>query len=209
LSVHPLPVPLVDCEDVATVVDPTTGVPLLFLGDIGDNHAVRTEIALWILEEPDPLVDGAVAPIEVGLTYPYGVGSVNAETLLVDPFTLDAYVITKDSDEHTAVFVKRAPHEGGTFELEALGEFEALEFQATGGDVSPDGLEVVVRGYGNTAYLWVRDGYLPLEEVFAQDGCEIDIYDDDQGEAVTFSLDGRGLVTASEGENADIWYIGI
>lgn len=209
LSEHDLPGPMVDFEDLDAAIDPATGVPMLFLGDIGDNDAERDEIALWILEEPDPLVDGDIDPIEVRLTYPVEHGPVNAETLLVDPFTLDAYIITK-TDDDAEVFVKRAPHvEGGPFELEALGQFDTLDFRATGGDVSPDGLAVVVRGYDEAVHLWIRDGYRPLEEVFAEDSCEVDIHDEDQGEAVTFSLDRRALVTTSEGEGADVWFIGL
>lgn len=210
LSEHELPQTLIDVEDISAVIDPTTGVPLLFLADIGDNDYERDEIALWILEEPDPLVDSVVAdPIEVRLTYPYSHGSLNAETLLVDPFTLDAYVLTKDGDG-AEVFVKRAPHEeGGPYELDPIGGFDDLDFTASGGDVSPDGLAVVVRGYGETVYLWIRDGYRPLEEAFEDEPCDVDIPDEERGEAVTFTLDGRGIVTASEGENEPIYFIGI
>jgi hypothetical protein len=206
LSEHDLPQPLLDIEDIATVIDPATGVPMLFLGDFGDNDEERAEVALWILEEPDPLVDSVLAPIEVRLTYPYG--AVDAEALLVDPFTLDAFVITKDGDPE--VFVKRAPHEeGGPFELEALGQFESLDFTATGGDVSTDGLLVVVRGYTETARVWIRNGYRPLEEVFLEEPCDVDIADEDQGEAVTFTIDGRGLVTTSEGEGEAVYFNGL
>jgi PKD repeat protein len=209
LSEHELEVPLLDVEDIAAAVDPSTGLPMLFIGDFGDNDRSRAEVAIWIVEEPDPLDDGDIDPFQVRLAYPHG--PVNTETLLVDPLNLDLFLITKrDDDSESEVFVKRAPHEeGGPFLVEALGEFESLDFTVSGGDVSLDGLRVVVRGYGDTARVWYRDGLRPLEEVFAQEPCRVDISDEEQGEAVAFSIDGRGLVTTSEGEGEPVWFIGI
>jgi hypothetical protein len=206
LSEHELPDDFTDFEDLAAAVDPATGVPMLFLGDIGDNGYAYDEVAVWVLEEPDPLVDGALSPLRMALTYPDG--ARNAETLLVDPLTLDLYVVTKESSGPAEVYVKRAPHDAeGPFELENLGDRATLELTATGGDVSPDGSLVVVRDYTETALLFVRDGYLPLEDAFDEAPCELAIHGEFQGEAIGFTLDGAGVVTVSEGSGPSLYYV--
>lgn len=208
LSEHPLPDAFEDFEDLAAAVDPVTDTPTLFLGDIGDNGHSRDAIAVWVAAEPDPRVDGALAPLRMELTYPDG--PHNAETLLVDPVTFDLYIVTKVSSGRASVYVKRAPHDTlGPFVLEALGDRQTLELTATGGDVSPDGSLVAVRDYTSTARIFVRDGYRPLEDAFDQAPCEIGIHDEQQGEAIGFTPDGAGVVTVSEGGNPALYYIGL
>lgn len=204
LSRHELPDRFADFEDLAAAVDPETGVPTLFLGDIGDNGQSRGEIVVWVVDEPHPDVDGPLEPLAMHLTYPDG--ARNAETLLVDPVTFDLYLVTKGGN--AGVYVKRAPHDAeGPFELEALGEPASLALTATGGDVSPDGSRVVVRDYTETARLWIRDGYLPLEDAFDAEPCAVAIHPEQQGEAIAFTA--GGLVTVSEGVGPSLYYIGL
>ncbi len=204
LSGYELPERLEDIEDIAAVVDPFTHEPLLFLADIGDNDEERDDVAIWIAPEPSPLVDGDLDAYEVRLTYPSG--PRDAEALLVDPFTLDLFVFTKESDPE--VYVKRAPHAPGHFVFDRLGRFDDLDFRPTAADVSLDGLRVVMRTYHETARVWARDGYRPLEEVFEDEPCEVDLPDRSRAEAITATLDGRGFVTTSEGEHEPLYYIG-
>lgn len=205
LAVYELP-ELSDFEDLASAVDPETGVPTLFLGDIGDNGYERGDVSVLVAAEPDPLTDGALATFEMVLEYPDG--PQNAETLLVDPVTFDLYVVTKVSSGPAKVYVKRAPHAAGDFVVEDLGGRDTLELTATGGDVSADGAWVVVRDYTDVARLFVRDGYRPLEDAFDAEPCEIPIHGEFQGEAIAFTPDGAGVVTVSEGEGPDLWYVG-
>lgn len=193
-----------DFEDIEAAVDPESGVPYLFLGDIGDNNGNRDEIAVWLVEEPDPRDEGDVEPIELELTYPDE--PHNAETLIVDPFTFDLYILTKEPSDDANVFVKRAPHEEGSFELEEVGSPWTLDLTATSGDASPDGSRVVVRDYSD-AKLFFRDGYLPFEDTFDEDGCNITLHPEEQGEAIAFTADGEGIVTTSEGAAQPLYYV--
>ena len=205
LSEQGLPDEIDDLEDISAVVDPQTGTPTLFLADTGDNDEERDNAAVWVVAEPDPWIDGELVPLRMELTYPDG--PVDAESLLVDPLTMDLYLLTKESDE-ARVYVKRAPHDDeGPFEVEALGTWSSLDFMASGGDVSADGTRVVVRGYSSHARVWMRDGYLPLEAAFDEDPCTVDIRSEEQGEGVAFTADGAGLVTVSEGEDPSVSYV--
>jgi PKD repeat protein len=205
LSEHELTEDFDDMEDIAVLVDPTTGTSTMFVADIGDNDLVRDEVAVLVVEEPDPWTDSVLDPLRIELTYPDG--PHDAETLLVDPFTMDLFVVTKNQDGDQSVYVKRAPHEDeGPFELEDLGSFSELP-KATGGDVSADGSRIVVRDYSNTARIWFRDGYEPFEEAFEEDSCDIEIYDDSRGEGAAFTDDGSGIVTVSEGDDVSLYHI--
>ncbi len=208
LAVHVLPDDFPDFEDLSIAVDPATGTPLLFLGDIGDNASARDDVAVWITEEPDLYADGDITPKKMELEYPDG--PHNAETLLVDPLTLDVFIVTKEDSSVPDIYVKRAPHaDGGPYVLEALGSGDELPYTATAGDISPDGSWIVVRDYGDTAYLFPRDGYLPLEDAFSGTPCEIDIHSEAQGEAIAFTADGSALVTVSEGTQEPLYRIGL
>lgn len=207
-GVYPLPGWWSDFEDLEIQIDPATGDAMMFLADIGNNGHDRSEIAVWIAEEPDPHTDGALDPTRMALTYPGG-RSLDSETLLVDPLTLDLFIVSKEYDGPISLFVKRAPHVGeGPFELEDLGELP-FEMTATGGDVSSDGTRIVIRDYSPTALVWNRDGYLPLEvALFEDEPCEIDIENEPQGEAIAFTADG-GIVTVSEGTQEPLNYTGL
>lgn len=66
----------------------------LFLGDIGDNNATRDFVRLFATPEPAGGGDhGILGSTEYRLVYP--IGSKNAETLLIHPFTGEILIITK------------------------------------------------------------------------------------------------------------------
>lgn len=204
LSEHDLP-SITDPEDIAVAVDPQTGISMLFVGDIGDNLEERDSIVIFVVEEPDPYLDSDLDPLEMELTFPDG--PHDAETMMVDPLTLDLFVVTKEMSDQK-VYAKRAPHDGeGPYELEDLGEFEELDLRATAGDISDDGSRIVVRDYTEVARLWFRDAYLPFEAAFEEEPCDIDIVDDSHGEGVTFTLDGLGIVTINEGDDVPLYYV--
>jgi hypothetical protein len=74
----------------------------------------------------------------------------------------------------------------------------------TGGDVSPDGTEIVIRTYG-AAELWRRLPGTPLGDAFAGEPCTIPLESEPQGEAIGFWGDGGGYLTVSEGANPPLW----
>jgi PKD repeat protein len=191
----------VDTEDLATVVDPQTGVAWLYLGDIGDNDVVRESIAVYLMEEPDPNADGEVYPSAVELQYPDG--AHDAEALLVDPRTMDLYVITKVLSGGTGVYRKAAPHDTtGLHTLEQVSTL-SLEGGVTGGDFAPDGAALVLRTYLTTAWLWRRQTTVSSALLGAP--CAIPIASEPQGEAITFEA--AGLRTVSEGVGASLYQI--
>jgi hypothetical protein len=192
-----------DTEDIATAIDPATQISWLFVGDIGDNRMVRDTIAVYLLEEPSPLEDGEIYPSVVELEYPDG--AHDAEALLVDPMTLDLFVVTKVLSGQTVVFHKPAPHDApGLHLLEPVATL-SLEGGVTGGAFAPDGSALVLRTYLTTAWLWRRPPGSSVAQALMGEPCALSLPSEPQGEAVTFEP--SGLRTVSEGVNSSLYFV--
>jgi PKD repeat protein len=201
--------PRSDWEDLALGEDPTTGNPRLYIGDLGDNSHSRLSVAIHFLDEP-VVADGVRfdethTPATMHLRYPQGV-SHDAETLMVDPSTQDLYIVTKDRQGPTLVFLKAAPHvDDENAYLQPIASYDSLAglpsgTVATSGSISRDGLAILVRTYRNQALVWTRDG-LDLADAFATEPCLVSLPNSPQGESVAFSPDGTSVWTVSEGLN--------
>ena len=219
----------IDWEDMAIGPGPVEGVDYLYLADIGDNDAVRPEIAVYRVREPDVGTDATpaaeLADVEK-LTLRYPGAAHDAETLLVDPVRGDLLIVTKEVRGGNAL-VFRTPGTlaaGTTATLEQVAEidFSALRSQvqippdapplvsglprlATGGDVSPAGNLVAIRTY-STVWVWTRPEGAPLWESFAGAPCEGASTIEQQGEALGFDADGTGYITVSEGTTPPLNY---
>ena len=164
-----------DWEDIgaATVNDE----PLLYIGDFGDNGAVRTDLNILRIREPLLGANGGgIIPetdIErIEFQYPVtpggeggpGVPGVparrDAESLIVDPHSGDVYILSK---RETVGRLFRLAHQEnyiGVQTLEYLGEMPAIihdrlygfSVSTTAADISRDGLEIIVRNYEHVLY---------------------------------------------------------
>lgn len=183
----------VDWEDLAAVASP----PTLFIGDIGDNRAVRRSVTVIRVAEPPPDADpGPVVPeavIELVLPEP-----ADAEALLIDPTTGDVVVVTKRLSGQAEVLVApgvawddgnepNALVRAGTLELGALSPVLA-------GDVAHDGAAVVLRTPSDVLW-WPRtDGESIAEALLGRDPCRLPSVLDPFGEAIALSPDGGYLL---------------
>ena len=191
-----------DWEDLALGPGPEPG-DYLYVGDIGDNGEARPYVTVYRVREPelaaagpDPIVAADWQAFE--LTYPDG--PHNAETLLVDPRSGDLFIVTKGGQ--TKLYRAAAPLASG--ELEAMPDPSYPSAIATGGDVSPLGDHVIVRGYAD-AWLWLRGPDEGLAEALGREPCEVPLAAEQQGETLAIDLDGRGYYTLSEGTDSVLW----
>ena len=83
-----------DWEDMAIGVGPNERLQYLYVGDIGDNQAVRKKLTIYRLAEPDlsQIADfGQEEELDQmlieSIDFVYEDGPRDAETLLVDPYT--------------------------------------------------------------------------------------------------------------------------
>ena len=198
-----------DWEDMSSGPGPEPGTNYLYVGDIGDNFALRSEIVVYRFPEPDASRDGVVRDIEVfRLSYPEP--GADAEALAVDPVSGDLIVITKDREGPEIVY--RAPgselRDGLVTRLEPVATIHlGGNAEVTAADFSPQGERVAFRGYSQI-WMWPRLGK-DLTSTFAEEPCRARSPKEKQGEALGFDLTGVHLFTISEGTGAAINRIGI
>lgn len=196
-----------DWEDIAIGPGPDPKRSYLYIGDIGDNQARYPSITIYRV--PEPVVDPnrTLGETEIGsgeaieLTYPDG--PKDAETLLVDPLNGDIYVIAK---RQLLCRVYRAIHPQSTTKRTVIKLVTTLPWGfAVGGDVSPDGQWVIVRGPFN-ASLWRRPKGQELWCAFATKGFKLALIREPQGEGICFDADGRGYFTIGEQAHPPIYH---
>jgi hypothetical protein len=197
----------VDWEDIAVGPRPGGG-DALYVGDIGDNDAVRGEVAVLRVDEPRVPAGGglrASAPA-TRLALRYADGPRDAEALLVDPFTGALVVVTKSFDGIAGVYVAERPVAGATTVLRRRGRLSLGGGDAvTAGDVSADGRTVALRTYGRVV-VWQRRSGEPLAATLRRRPCVArrDLFGEGQGEALALTAGGRGFLTVSEGRRPPI-----
>jgi hypothetical protein len=191
----------VDWEDLA--IGPAGGADALFLGDIGDNLAVRTAIVVYRV--PEPRVRGG-APSATGptqrLMLRYPDGPHDAEALLVDPSSGALVIATKGSQETARLYVASNPSTNAATTLRSIGEVRLDDPPlVTAGDVSADGRTIALRT-DDRVFVWLRHRGEPLATALRRRPCaaRADLLVEGQGEALALAPDGRAFYTVPEGD---------
>jgi hypothetical protein len=197
-----------DWEDIAIGPGPQPNVDYLYVGEIGDNNSKYKSIKIYRVSEPKVDVNQTPVVVTVGsvetieLIYPDS--PRDAETLMIDPKTKDIYIVSKEQTSK----VYRVAYPQSTTDKTALELVAKLHWgMATGGDISPDGNEIIIRGYFS-ASLWLRPGDGPIWRSFENSECSIPIIFEKQGEAICFDANGAGYYTTSEHRYEPIYYFG-
>lgn len=203
-----------DWEDVAIGPGPVAQVSYIYVGDIGDNARSRSEVR--VLRCPEPELDASARGQSITTTYQtirlrYPDGAHNAEALAVDPVSSDLYILTKEDNGASGLYVARAPQ--STSSTTVLERSSGLNFGraplsgsplVTGTDIANDGSAVIVRTY-TSAFLWTRASGFTISGALAQSPCAMPVANEPQGEAIAFSVDRRAFYTVSEGANAPVY----
>jgi len=199
-----------DWEDMAIGPGPTVGAQYLYVGDIGDNNAIRSNITIYRVAEPT--VSSTQSPVTTSLTgverlqFTYPAGARDAESLFVDPLTRDIYILTKREDPHR---LYRAPYPQSTTGSTML-EFVTTYADPnwlTAADISPDGDEIIARALGDdSGRLWQRPPGGTIADAFNTTPIVIPLREEPQGEAIGFDPQGAGYYTVSEGGREPIYY---
>ncbi|MBX7208471.1 MAG: hypothetical protein K1X78_09185 [Verrucomicrobiaceae bacterium] len=203
-----------DWEDIASGPD-EEGTPTLFIGDIGDNLLIRSELEVYQVAEPvlDSAASGEPAETQATLVRKlraaYPDGRHNAESLLCHPRTGRLFVITKSETGQCGVYAFPVKLQtSACMNLEAVAQFRIPPLRrpgkrsidncmATGACFSPDATRLVVSTY-SSIYEWRLDPAKPLADPLAQTPLRIVPPAMIQCEAVCFGPDGKSLWLTSE-----------
>lgn len=190
-----------DWEDIAIGDGPKKGINYLYIGNIGDNNAQYN--TKFIYRIPEPNVQNNKLPlkktikdkdIEV-IRFQFPDGKRDAETLMLDPWTKDIYIVSK-REEQVKVYV--APYPQSTEKTVTLEEVATLHFsKAVAGDISQDGQEILIKNYGNI-YYWKRTKGASIKETLQKPPVRLPYIAEPQGEAIAWKPDASGYFTLSE-----------
>jgi len=192
-----------DWEDIASGLG-SDGSPSLYIADIGDNALKRDFVVVYRVKEPDLLrgeTEGDTKPVEP-FQFVYPDGRNDAEALIVDPATGRIFIVTKSRSEPCKVYGSPMPLRLGVpMTLErmqglAIPRISALRM-VTGSAASPDGSRVIIRTYF-TAFEFARSPGKGFESIFDSTAVQVPLPLEPQGEAISYSNDGRSVVTISE-----------
>ena len=185
-----------DWEDIAAGPGPDGAGNYLYVGDLGDNFAIRNgQIAIYRVQDTDPgALSDSFAEV-VALPYRYPDGVHNAEAIFVDPIEPALYVITKDK-EMASIFKGPLTPTGDDVELEFVTTV-FLDAEVSAGDISWDGHVIALRGY-QTVWMWNRPTGASVADAFNSEPCTAPSPEERQGEAIALDAD-LGYWTVSEG----------
>ncbi len=199
-----------DCEDIAVGPGPKRRKSYVYLGDIGDNNSSRKYLTIYRMEENAAWAKDSLSradAVAVHLKYPDG--ARDAETLMIDPIEKLLYIVSKRQDSVTVYTtpLKFKPNDTVTLTKRCKLFFKGFKVfkWITAGDISRDGTQILLKSY-EKVYYWKRNGNEPLWKTM-QSNPETPFYETEkQGEAIGFTLDGKGYYTTSEGFYAPIYF---
>ncbi|MBC7848087.1 MAG: hypothetical protein H7Y31_00055 [Chitinophagaceae bacterium] len=182
-----------DWEDITVSNGPDASKKYIYIGDFGDNNAVRSKCSIYRFEEPLLTLDSVRAYDKI--EFSYADGPRDAESLIIDPNSKDIYIITKRetksrvyklsfpysvSNINTANFVSELPYKGVTS--------AALRVEGGG---------LIIKTY-SSIYLYSNPSGNTLPTTLAGNYTTLGYVVEQLGEAVTFKIDGSGFFTLSE-----------
>jgi hypothetical protein len=189
----------IDWEDMAIGPGPDDALTYLFVGDIGDNAALRNDYMIYRVPEPDLNIedlpaDSVLSGVEaIRFVYSDEIAR-DAETLMVDPATKDIYVVSK---REAQVGVYRLPYP------QELTDTDTAEFQGlipftnvVAGDISPDGQEILLKDYFRVYHWELGSG--SVYQAMVQTPLRLNYTVEPQGEAIAWGADGQRYFTLSE-----------
>jgi hypothetical protein len=193
----------VDWEDLAAGPG-RDGKPALYIADIGDNDRKRDDLTLYRVKEPDlskGAKDGATENAEA-FPFRYPDGRHDAESLIVDPKSGWPYIVTKTFSPPCGVYRFPMPLRAGQRVTLEKVEGRAVEsisrlMLATGAAASADGKRIIVRTYF-TALEMARAEGATFDSLFNSTPIPVKIASERQGEAISYSADGKSIITTSE-----------
>jgi hypothetical protein len=205
-----------DWEDMAAGPGPDASKSYLYLGDIGDNNEARDEVVVYRVPEPALTAatrtltktrPGSTEPAEA-ITLKYPDGKHDAEALLVHPTTGNIYIVNKVPIANPVVYEAVAPFTAGKLvTMRRIGEIRVPSIfggVVTGGSISPDGRRVALCDYFQGYEIVLPASSRDFNDIWKQKMIGFDLGKREQGESITYRLDGKAFLATSEGKQSPL-----
>jgi hypothetical protein len=195
-----------DWEDIEIGPGPESGINYIYLGEVGDNDRVYRDYKIYrfketLLSEDDHGKQLTIPNSEIEtitFNYPDRLRH-DVETLLLDPWTKDLFLVTK-RDFFSIIYVLPYPQStNDPMTAIRVGEFPFT--RAVGGNISLDGREMLIKTYDFILH-WERGEEENMVDMFTKMPTRVPYNPiEPQGEAICFDQN-KGYYTLSEFSNA-------
>ena len=205
-----------DWEDIAAFQDKKTGKCFLFIGDIGNNKRLQSEMTIYRVAEPQisaadensSVKNPSKTDAAEAIKFEYPEMRHDAETLMINPNTGDIYILTKRLSGASGVYKLAANYSvEKTNKAEKIADFSVPAVPngfLTGGDISPDGKRVIICDYFSAYEIVLLENAKNFDDIWKQKPVVISLGERQQGESVGYSVDGNSIFATSEGENSPL-----
>ena len=205
-----------DWEDISIGPGPERGKSYLYIGDIGDNNATRSEIVVYRVAEPALSAESAKSTKTrpgntesadaIRLKYPDG--KFDAESLIVHPVSGNIYIVNKIPLLNPVVYEAAAPlTPNKVITMRRIGEVRVPSLFGgvlTGASISPDGRRVAFCDYFQGYELVLPAKSSDFNDIWTQRMTGFDLGKRKQGEAIAYRHDGKGFLATSEGAQSPL-----
>lgn len=195
-----------DWEDISVGPCPDGG-NCVYIADTGGNAGNYEANVIYRIREPSGIYDRT---IHVDSVLHFRWDQHDCETIMVAP-DADIYLVSKTTHSHDSKVFRVAKTAWGNSNSNPLyiSSNTHLAFYSqgpspVGGDISPNGNEVLLKTYGHVYYWSVPDhNYI---QALGRNPETLPYTAERQGESVCWDAQGSGYYTTSEGSNAPIYY---
>lgn len=211
---HILPASSHDWEDMSVGVCPSEAGSCIYIGDVGGNYGTKGSVKnIYVVKEPDVISGDGTLNLLAKVHYNWDV--YDTETLMVDP-SGDVILISKVQGGRGQVGVIPSAAFNASQQFPSTHTYNITDsltlnipltdnVDPLGGDISPNGREVVLRTHHKIYYWMVSNGEY-LTTLNNTDPTEVPQIDEPQGEAVAWDARGEGYYTLSEREKQPLYY---
>ncbi len=182
------------------------GRGLLWIGDVGDNRAVRESVVLRLVTEPQSVTSATVRPVSLRVRYPDGAHDVEAllwtpdgRLLLVSKRLFSGVVYQVPPAAVAAAVAGRSTTEPATATVVGT----VAQSLVTDGAALPDG-RVVLRGYDGAVVYAPPVSGRPLQAL-----ADVTLPPQPQGETLAVVEDGAAALVGSEGTDQALWRVAL
>lgn len=204
-----------DWEDIAATKN-EAGECYLYIGDIGNNSRMRSELRIYKLKEPkvDPgdrrsneKKPRPTSKAEI-IRFVYPDIRHDSEALLVQPKTEEIYILTKRYSGASGVYkLPKDYKKTRVNKLEKVGDVSLPALpngSVTGGEISLDGKRVILCDYFNGYELELPKTANEFDEIWKDEPSIIKLGKREQGESICYSLDMNAIYATSEKRNSPL-----
>lgn len=180
-----------DWEDMIIMRDPSKDFAEIYLADIGNNNLAAQQPIIYRFREPQQGVDTVTDISFIRFMYPDG--QHDAEAFLVDPSTMDLFIITK-RDARSRIYRIAYPYPANA-EAAFVGELDYNTVVSA--TANQAGAEILVKTY-QAIYYYKREPGETFVQALLRKPVSLGYRPELQGESICFAADNKGFYTVPE-----------